>query len=293
VDVSGMSEGEEKDVPLRVHADSGLRAGLYPVRIEPAAGASAPTGGLTVSVGVVVTADRLRPLLAQSVIRAPGYTMRLDHRSGMSYFLLDGDGHRRHGHVGGDTGSGTGFFAVARPSNHDTPGDVHGPWAFHYHLPCRFVFEAKNQGTEALILTSGGQAGQVRLRYTFHEDRIVATLVPPTDARVEYEMWLGDFDVLGAPRLNPSGTERKGKETAVLSEGVFFPHPHHRQGLLLTFPEKRPICSRSDAVHFSIRANQDVVLRFVEEKDVPETLKHAAPTKVAQPVAGKTPKKSP
>jgi hypothetical protein len=291
VDVSGMSEGDEKDVLLRVRAEGGLRSGLYPVRIEPAGGARATAGALTVSVGVVVTTDRLRPLLAQSVIRAPGYTMRLDHRSGTSFFLLDSDGHRRHGHVGGDTASGTGFFAVARPGNHDTPGDAHGPWAFHYRLPCRFVFEGKNQGTDALILTSGGHASQVRLRYTFHEDHIVATLVPPTDARVEYEMWLSDFDVLGVPRLNPSGTERKGKETAVLSDGVFFPHPYHRQGLLLTFPEKRPICSRSDAVHFSIRANQDVVLRFVEEKDVPEALTHPAPTKTARPAAGKADKK--
>jgi hypothetical protein len=292
VDVSRMSEGDEKDIQLHLRAERGLPSGLYPVRIEPADGAIAAAGELTVSVGVVVTTDRLRPLLAQSVIRAPGYTMRLDHRSGTSFYLLDADGHRRHGHVGGDTASGSGFFAVSRPGSRDFPADAHGNWAFNYRLPCRFVFEAKNNGTDALILTSGGQASQVRLRYTFHEDRIVATLVPPTDARVEYEMWLGDFDVLGAPWLNPSGTQRKGKETAVLSEGVFFPHPRHRQGMLLTFPDKRPICSRGDSVHFSIRAREDVVLRFVEEKDVPEALKREAPANTTRPVGRKTDKKN-
>ena len=66
------------------------------------------------------------------------------------------DGHGRHGHIGDDPSAGTGFFAVARGDNHDFPGDSHGHWAFNYRLPCRFLFEAKNDGAEVLILTSGG-----------------------------------------------------------------------------------------------------------------------------------------
>jgi hypothetical protein len=274
-----MREGDEKDVRVRLEAAPGTPAGLYPVRVSPADGTSAATGELTVSVGVVVTTDRLRPMLAESVIRAPGYTMRLDHRSGVSYYLLDADGHRRHGHVGDDTSSGTGFFAVARPGGPDSPGDSHGRWAFHYRLPCRFVFEGKNDGADALILVSGGQDSQVRLRYTFYEDRIVATLVQPTDPKAAYEMWLGEFDVLGEPRLDASGTERRGKETAVISQGVFFPHPVHRQGLLITLAEKRPIFCQGSATHFSVRVGQDVVVRFAGEEEVPSSFTNASGVK--------------
>jgi hypothetical protein len=211
--------------------------------------------------------------------------MRLDHRSGVSYYLLDADGHRRHGHVGDDTSSGTGFFAVARPSASDfsSSGDSHGRWAFHYRLPCRFVFEGKEEGRQSLILVSGGQDSQVRMRYTFDEDRVVATLVPPTDPRAEYEMWLGDFDVLGTPLLNPSGTVRKGKETGVISEGVFFPHAVHRQGLLVTLPEKRPFFCQNNAVHFPVRVGQDVVVRFAAESEVPGSFTNARAPKAPRP----------
>src|SRR5205085_1520555 len=83
----------------------------------------------------------------------------------------------------------TGLFAVSRnPAGGDQAirrDDAHGAWAFHYRLPCRFVFDGRNDGLPALTLVSGGQDSQVRMRYTFYEDRIVAALVQPTDPRDE------------------------------------------------------------------------------------------------------------
>jgi hypothetical protein len=275
VDLTGMTEGDERDVPILFKAAAGTLAGLYPVRVQPAGAAVAAAGELTISVGVVMTTDRRLPLLAQSLVRAPGYTIRIDHRSGVSYYLLDADGRRRHGHVGDDGASSTGFFAVARADvGAEFTGDAHGRWAFNYRLPCRFVFEGKHGSTDALTLVSGGQRSQVRLRYTFHEDRIVCTLVQPTDPTAVYEMWMGDFDAFGEPRFaNPSGTQQKGKERAVIADAVFFPHPLHRQGLLVTLPDKQPICARGTGLHFPVRVGQDVVVRFVAERELPEGFK--------------------
>jgi hypothetical protein len=107
---------------------------------------------------------------------------------------------------------------VARAENKDYTGESHGRWAFHYRLPCRFVFEGTNDGHPSLALVSGGQEAQVRLRYAFYEDRIVAALIQPTDPHAEFEMWLGIFDALGEARVNASGTRQEGKETVVLSD---------------------------------------------------------------------------
>jgi hypothetical protein len=260
-------------------AAPGTVADLYPVRIEPAEGAVAAVGELPVSVGVVVTTDKRLPLLAQSLVRAPGYTMRLDHRSGVSYYLLDADGHRRHGHIGDDAGGRTGFFAVA----------LNQQWLFsYYHEPCRFVFEGKHDGTEALTLVSGGPGyrpgEQIRLRYTFHEDRIVASICQTSDPGVEYEMYLGAFDVLDAPVLAGTETVRKGKETGVISPGVYFPHPLYRQGVLLTFPGPRPVYAQLSGVHFPVRFNENIELRFAERNELPEFLKNLAPSDAPSPL---------
>jgi hypothetical protein len=275
IDVTGMAEGDERNVPIRVRSPVGTPAGLYPIRVEPAGGAVAAATDWTVSVGVVLTIDRRLPLLAQSLVRAPGYTIRVDHRSGVAYYLLDADGHRRHGHLGDSGSSSTGFFAVARADRGDEyTGDAHGRWAFNYRLPCRFVFEGKNGGADSLILVSGGQRSQVRLRYTFHEDRIVVTLIQPTDPTAAYELWMGEFDTLGEPRFNnASGTQQRGKERAVVADAVFFPHPYHRQGLRVTLPDKQPICARDTGLHFPVRVGQDVAVQFAAEGELPEGFK--------------------
>ena len=255
---------------------------MYPVQVEsPAGGIAAAGEPAPSSVGVVITRDARLPLMAQSVVRAPGYTLRLDHRSGVVNFLLDTDGHRRHGHIRTDTGECTGMFAIKK-------GD---DWILDLRI-CRSVLCSTDSITGArVIIIAPGRGDRVRPRYAFYEDRIVVTLTE-SDPNAEYEMWLGDFDTLGEPSLNATRMEQKGKETAYFSHAVFFILiRRNRQGLLVTFPEPRPICSHWSNMHFSIRTGQDVELRFVEESEVPGTLKPVGSfTKGGKPGVGK-PKK--
>jgi hypothetical protein len=258
VDVAGMSAGDEKVLRLRVKAEAGAANALHAVRMEPADGAMAATKELLVSVGVVITEDKRIPLAAQTVIRAPGYTMKVDQLSGVSYYLLDADGHRRHGRIH-NTNFCYGLGAVAR----------NGRWALRYGDRCRFVWEGKN----TLTIVSGNGQEQVRLRYTFHEDRLTLALVPPTDPKLTYTMWLGNFDALGAPRHE--GTQ---KQSGGLMAGswFFFPHPVHKQGVLLQLPPKTPVDPRGSAVHFPVRSGQAVVLRFAEVGELPRLVNHKA-----------------
>jgi hypothetical protein len=257
IDVTGMREGDEKTVRVKVRAAADAASTLHTIRIEPDKPGLAAAGTLLVSVGVVMTPEKRLPLLAQTVIRAPGYTMKLDHLSGVSYYLLDADGNRRHGHIH-DASFAYGFGAV-EAENH---------WAFKYHQPIRFVFEGRNR----IAMVSGGDAPQVRLRYTFHEDRIVVGLVPPTNPTQSFNLWFGNFDVLGKPRYEGT-TEQRGKVTALVGDWFFFPHPVHRQGLLVLLPEKAPLSPMGTAFHVPARTGQEVVLRFATPEELPALLR--------------------
>jgi hypothetical protein len=254
-----MNEGDAKAVRVRVKAAADAEAGLREVRIEPEGETPGAVGRLPVSVGVVITEDKRLALLAQSVIRAPGYTMKLDQTSGVSYYLLDADGHRRHGRIH-NTNSCFGIPALA--SGEDR-------WVFRYRQPCQFLWEGER------MLTAGPGGGErVRLRYRFHEDRIVIALVPhpPSDPKREYTLWLGNFDALGQPR--PLGTHKLAGEDRA-ADWFFYPHPRYRQGVLLGIPEKTALGSRggATAVNLPMRAGQEVVLRFVAEEELKELWK--------------------
>jgi hypothetical protein len=266
VDLAGMGPDEERTVSVRIKAAADAANALHALRIEPQDGASAATGTLLVSVGVVITEDARVPLAAQSVIRAPGYTMKIDHRSGVAYGLLDGDGHRRHGHVR----SGNACYGIPAVTQE-------GRWAFKFEETCRFVWP----GADSVIAVSGSGIEQVRMRYAFHEDRIVLALVPPTNPTLEYRMWLGEFDALGEPRHNGAEGKAAGKPTdkksvgAVTADWFFFPDPVHRQGLLLVPPPKTTLQTGRTAVNFPLRAGQEVILRFATEQELPQADKSA------------------
>jgi hypothetical protein len=259
VDLAGLREGDERVVRLRVRAAGDAANRLDAVRVEPADGAEAAEGALPVSVGVVITEDRRIPLVAQSVVRAPGYTMKVDHQSGVCCCLLDADGHRRHGHVSDGPNSYLGIGALQRG----------GDWVLRYRTPCRFVFE----GPDSLVVVSGSGGEQVRLRYTFHEDRVVLALVPPTSAAAEFTLWLGEFDALGAPQHNGTAPAKGGKDAAVTADWMFFPHPVHRQGLLVIPPPKSALRPGASALNVRLRAGQEVVLRFATAEEVPGLVK--------------------
>jgi hypothetical protein len=255
VDVAGMKEGAEKVVRVRVKSAADTAGGLYAVRVAPDEEGVAAAGSLPVSVGVVMTTDNRVPLAAQTVVRAPGYTMKVDHVGGVSYALLDADGHRRHGYLH-NTNFCFGLPAVERD----------GKWAFRYRYPCRFVWEGKN----TLTVGSGADHDNARLRYTFHEDRVALSLIPPTDPRLEYTMWLGNFDALGPAR---HGGAQKAPHEPVVADWLFFPHPVHRQGVLLLLPTKTPLSARGTSVSFPLRAGREVSLRFATEEEVPALVK--------------------
>jgi hypothetical protein len=252
IDLGRLEQGKEKVVRLKVKAAAGTADGLYPLRIEPEGETRAAAGELPVSVGVVITEDRRLPRLAQWVVRAPGYTMKVDHTSGVSYYLLDADGHRRHGRIH-NTNSCFGLPGVERD----------GHWLFRYGIPCRFVWDGKTSLTIGCPTEGHNDA---RLRYTFHEDRIVVGLIAPTNPTREQTVWLGNFDTLGPPRH--TGTQKRPSDP-ITADWLFFPHPVHRQGLLLTLPPKTPVQARGTALNFPMRVGQEAVLRFATEAEVP------------------------
>jgi hypothetical protein len=251
--IESLGEGQQRTVKLKVHAATDAAKTLHVIRFLPEDGLGAAPTELLASVGVVITEDRRLPMNAQFVVRAPGYTMKVDHTSGVSYCLLDGEGHRRHGRI-----HNTNFI-------HGIPAvEQEGKWAYHFGMPCAFIWPGEN------TLTIGCGTGaifshlNVRIRYTFHEDRIVIGVVSPTNPTKQQTMWLGNFDALEPPRHN-------GKQGAphepIVADRFFFPHPVYRQGLLLATPAQTPLRFLGTAVNFPIRLDQEVVLQFVEESE--------------------------
>jgi len=245
LDVPAMADGQERTLRIRVKAAPDAPNLLSTVAIEPVGRTAAPARKLLVSVGVVMTEDRLRPRLSEFVIRAPGYTMRVDEFSGVSYYLLDADGHRRFGRIH-NTNFAFGFPGIMRD----------GKWNFAYRHPARFV--KKNQNT----LESGCDGlyhdTDARIGYKFFEDRIVMGLIPPTRPDLEHIMWLSNFDALGIAR---NGTSAAG-------DWYFFPHPAYRQGVLLTVPGKTDFHVTSTEVHFPVHTGQEVTLQFATEDEL-------------------------
>jgi len=251
--VEPMEEGAERTVRFKVRAAKEATAALREVRLVPENGLKAASQTLVVSAGVVMAADNRVPKSGQFVVRAPGYTMNVDHYSAVGYRLLDADGHRRFGRV--VTGNfTTGFAGLA----------WEGKWSFLFGLPCEGIWTGANN----LTARSQGLGGapNARLLYTFEDDRIVIKVVPPSDPTKEFTMWLGNFDVLGPPVHNGKQEQRW---SPIVADRFFFPHPLYRQGVLLTTPPRTSLQLRGDtAVSFPIRVGQEVTLRFAEVREV-------------------------
>jgi hypothetical protein len=249
--VGPLGQGPAQTVTLKVRAAKDAATALQRLRFLPEPGLRAAPAELLASVGVVITEDRTVPMNSQWVVRAPGYMMKVDHRSGVSYCLLDADGHRRHGRI-----RGTNFI-------HGIPAvEQDGHWACHFAMPCQFIWTGANNLTIGCGSLSGDTG--VRLRYTFHEDRIVIGVIPPTNPTKQQTLWLGNFDVLGPPRHN-------GKQAAshlpIVADRFFFPHPVYRQGLLLRTPPESSLKYLGTAVNLPVRLGQEVSLQFVEESE--------------------------
>ena len=252
ITVEPIAEGQERTVRFKVRAVKDAASILREIRLIPEPGLQAAPATLLVSTGVVLTTDNRVPKSGQYVVRAPGYTMKVDHYSGSPYYLLDVDGHRRFGRV------------VYGNFTNGIPALAHeGKWLIHFGRPCEGIWPGPNNLTirpENLENTPNA-----RLLYTFLEDRIIFQLVPPTDSTKEFTLWLGNFDFLGAPKHN-------GKQDQpwlpIVADRFFFPHPLYRQGILLTTPPKTALQFHETAVSFPIRLGQSVTLRFAEGSEV-------------------------
>ena len=252
LDIPPLRAGKEIVARLKVKALPGAGNDLSQVRFAPEPGLAAAEQALRVSVGVVMALDRRLPRLAQQVVRAPGYTFAVDEFSGVSNYILDADGHRRHGRM-----HGTNFiFGI--------PGVMRGgKWCFQFRHPCRFVWTRK----DGLIVGCDGNYNDhdARLGYTFRQDEIAIALIPPTNPTIEHTVWLGNFDALGQPRR----VEPKLPAGQAAAKGwFFFPHPAYRQGLLLGLPPKAAPKYLGTAVNFPLRKGQEVLLRFASEAEL-------------------------
>ena len=248
IEIRPLAGGEETEAAFVLRVEAGARRELGRIRWIPEGELRSAELSLPVSVGVVIEHDRRLPLAARYVVRAPGYTFAVDEYSGVSYFLLDAEGRRRHGRIH-NTNFINGFPGVMRD----------GKWCFQYRHPCGFVW------AQAGGLTVGCAGNyddhDVRLGYTFEEDRISIALVPPTRPGVDHTVWLGNFDHdLGEPRRprpRPGGEEAAAR--------FFFPHPVHSQGVVIELPSGTELQSTGAAVRFPLRAGQGVTLRFASE----------------------------
>jgi hypothetical protein len=250
--VEPMEEGQERTVHFQVRAEKDAANILREIRLLPDGGLRAAAQSLPVSTGVVMTPDNRVPRTGQFVVRAPGYTTKVDHYSGTSFYLLDADGHRRFGQV--TTGNFlTGFPGVAYEGN----------WSLVFGHQCEGIWTGRNNLTVRPLGRDG--TPNARLTYTYFEDRIVIRMVPPTDSTKEFTMWLGNFDFLGPPIHNG---KQEQPWLPIVADRFFFPHPLYRQGVLLTTPKTALQLRGDTAVSFPIRLGQEVTLRFAEESEV-------------------------
>jgi hypothetical protein len=252
IQIDPTGEGEERIVNVVVQADKDASQTLRMIRLVPDEGISAAACELPVSVGVVITEERPRPLGAQYVVRAPGYTMKVDERSGVSFSLLDAQGRRRCGRI-----HNTNFI-------HGIPGvELEGKWLYDFSTPCSFIWPGNN------ALTIGcGQLYEnygLRLEYRFAEDHITIAVIAPTNPSKTPTMWLGTFEGIDPPKHNGKPDQRT--DGPIVADRFFFPHPVYREGLLLTAPPQTPLNYRGTAVSFPLRRDQEITLRFVTEEE--------------------------
>ena len=134
--VDPMDEGQERTIRFKVRSEKGAASRLWEIRLLPSGGLRAAAQSLLVSTGVVMTPDNRVPKSGQFVVRAPGYTTKVDHYSGTSFYLLDADGHRRFGRVA--TGNFlTGFPGVA----------CEGKWSLVFGHQCEGIWTGPNNLT--------------------------------------------------------------------------------------------------------------------------------------------------
>ena len=173
-------------------------------------------------------------------MRAPGYTTKVDQYSGVSFYLLDADSHRRFGRFYGN-------FATGFPS-------LEG--GAQYRRPCDYIWPGDDG------MTVGFNDG-TRLRYTFDENRMMYSMVQPRDRTKIRTAWLGTFDTFDDPihRSHPARADGKGA-----AEWYFLPHPVFRQGLLVTLASKTELTYPKGygyGVSFPLKYGDEIVLQFM------------------------------
>jgi len=232
IDVPAMQEGEDRTVRLAVRAAEKATADVHTIRLVPEAGLAAPVHRLTASVGVVPRLDRRVPNDMQTLVRAPGYAVKMDHYTGFPSWIVDADGNRRYN--AGTLHRRLLQLAPLEPKDRPMEEYCHAIWT---------------SGTRFTCLTH-----PARTAYTFHEDRIVFSVVPPTHPHSTWVLTLANF-----LDLDPKTARKKSVEDRDLH---YFPAEYHRQGLLVIAP-RAPADYKGNGL--PVKVGQEVVLKFATE----------------------------
>lgn len=241
IDVAPLNEGEERVLHLSVRSTEAAASELYTVQFVPTNGLSGATFTLPVSVGVVISIDRRVPFNKMTVVRAPGYTLKLGQYLGYPVVILDADGNRRYA----EGMLHTPLFTLAntKPGTDNTVYPAHDIWLKE---SSEFAF-TNGPGVHATALCFPARTG-----YSFFEDRFVLQVIPPSDPYATWELNLTNF--LGLK--DPVRTTTNNVET------TFYPPYQFRQGLrVTTLP--RPADYQGNG--YRIKTSQEVTFKFDTE----------------------------
>ncbi len=229
LDITPLAEGEERVVALTVRPAPDAPSGLYNLTLVPEAGLHAAPCTLPVSVGVVITLERRVPHDKQTLVRAPGYALQLDHATGLPGWLLDADGRRRYA-----AGTfRTSLFTLTRLDDGQALGPCDSVWLDDHRFTC---------------LTNP------RLSLIVEEDTFVFALAHPSDPNVTWVLALSNL-----LDLQPPVTRQMAD-----ADLFFYPPAYHRLGLLVRAP-RRPADYTGDG--FPLRVGEPVTFRFGTEVD--------------------------
>lgn len=229
IDIPPLGEGEERVITLTVRASEQATTGLYTLKLVAEEGLQAAPIAVPVSVGVVLSLDRRVPHDMQTVIRAPGYTMKLDHSTGMPSWILDADGQRRYA-LGNFH---TPLLELTNLADGKASGPCGGVWIDDNRLTC---------------LTGP------RVAFTVHEDCIVIALAGMPSPDAKWTLTLNNFLDINPPLRTSTAT----------AEISFYPPDYHRQGLLVIAPPRPPDYTGDG---FPLQHGEELVLKFAIEDE--------------------------
>jgi len=241
LDIAPLSEGEERILRFNVRATEKATNEHYTIQFVPTDGLPGATLKLPVSVGVVISSDRRVPFNKMTVVRAPGYTLKLSQYLGYPVVILDADGNRRYG----EGMLHTQLFTLVntKPGTDNTVYPAHDIWLKE---SSEFAF-TNGPGVHATALCFPARMG-----YSFFEDRFTVAVIPPSDPYATWELNLTNF----------LGLKDPVRSTTNNVETTWYPPYLFKQGLSVT---TLPRPADYQGKGFLLKTSQDVTFKFDTE----------------------------